>query len=348
MNDHLIKVVVVDDSGLMRLLISDIVNTADDMTVIATAENGQKAVEVVCDLRPDVVLMDLNMDDFDGLYGIENILKQCDVPIIILSSVGNTDLDKVMKGLSLGAFDYLNKPKNRQSAIRTIDKEIHGKIRAAKLSNRVLAHSRRQLQNTNNHTFDLDLAYDVVVIGSSTGGTTAVEKILTKLPGNFPIPVIIAQHMPLKFIPAFAKRLNDLTPLDVRIPELGERMMSSGVVYILSGEHNTVLKKGLGRLIVFDKIDQKFKEFNHPSVDAIMLSVGKIFKERSIGVILTGMGKDGADGMAEIYGSGGMTLAQNEKSSVVYGMPKEVVNRGNAKAILAIDEISGYIVSCLS
>lgn len=337
---------MVDDSGLMRLIISDIVNHAEGMRVIATAENGKDAVAVVIKHQPDVVLMDLNMGEYDGIYATKNILKTFQVPIIILSSIGNTNFNEVLKALNHGAFDYLNKPKDRKSKIRDIDQQIVRKIRIASRSNKKNLQLPQKKKNTYRHTFDTKLKYDIIVIGASTGGPGAIENIISKLPENLPIPVIIAQHMTANFIEPFANRLDSLTPLKVKVAKLTEAL-SSGTIYILGGESNMVLKRSKDK-VIFGITTEQFKEFNCPSINAMMFSVNEVYKERVIGIILTGMGRDGASGLASIHQSGGITIAQNEASSVVYGMPKEAVSKGGAKRVLDINEISGFVVSCLS
>ena len=344
-----IRVVIVEDSGLMRLILSDIVNSEVGMTVVGTASDGKEAVDVVLDTKPDVVLMDMIMDKYDGLYGVRNILKKVRVPIIILSAIGHTNLEPVLEALNLGAFDYINKPIENKAKIRLIDNKIIDKIRlAVKSNNKHFTTTNAQIKlNSNLHTFDNTNKYKVIVIGASTGGPTAVERVISKLPSNLPIPVLIAQHMPANFIPPFVKRINGLTPLDVKVGEKGE-MLKSGTIYIAPGDSNMIIKTMPSGLPVIDFTNMTYTEFNNPSINALMLSVNEVFGKKSIGIILTGMGKDGANGMESIYKSGGYTIAQNKESSVVYGMPKEVAERGVINKAISIYEIGGFIVSCLS
>lgn len=344
-----IGVVIVEDSGLMRLILSDIVNSEPGLNVVGTAQDGKEAVEVVVKTKPDVVLMDMNMGEFDGLYGVRHILEKYKVPIIILSAVGNTDLKTVLDALRLGAFDYLNKPVENKAKLRTIDHQIIKKIKTAALTNN--EHFTTEYatikKNTFNHTFDEHLKYQVLVIGASTGGPTAIQRIITKLPENLPIPVIIAQHMPANFIHAFADRLDVLTPLTVKIGRESEDVLP-GNIYVAPGERNMIVKRSLNNKIVIDFTQLKYAEYNNPSINALMMSVNEVYKEKTIGVVLTGMGRDGANGLAAIYNSGGYTIGQDKASSIVYGMPKEVADREVIHNAVNIHEMAGFIVSCLA
>jgi two-component system chemotaxis response regulator CheB len=342
-----IKVLLADDSGFMRLLVSDILKAVNDIEVVATASNGKEAVEKTILHTPDVVVMDINMGEYDGLYGIEEIMKKRPTPIVILSAVGNTDFPIIQKGLKLGAVDYVNKPAQHNTKIRDVEHELIQKIKMAATANIEAGQTVSEIKtNIYTHTFS-NLNYDVVVIGSSTGGPGALENLIKTLPDNMAVPVIIAQHMPSNFVPAFANRLNELSPLSISMARKGD-MLRPGSILIAPGSRNMVVKKNDSGEAEIDFTSQTFKEFNYPSVDCLMSSVAEVFGPRTIGVILTGMGKDGSQGMKAIKEKGGYTIAQNKETCIVYGMPKEVVDNGNALAVVPINEIGGFIVSCLS
>lgn len=343
------KIVIVEDSGLMRLILSDIVNSEPGFNVVGTALDGKEAVEIVVRTKPDVVLMDMNMGEYDGLYGVKHILEKYQVPIIILSAVGNTNLEPVLEALRLGAFDYLNKPVKNKAKVRDIDHKIIEKIKTAAMANNKHFSSPKTevKKNSYAHTFDDNLNYQVIVIGSSTGGPTALERVITKLPGNLPIPVLIAQHMPANFVPSFANRLDGLTPLNVVVGRENLKL-EPGNIYLAPGDNNMIVKRNMHGETVIGFTKVKYQEFNNPSVNALMLSVDDVYKNKAIGVILTGMGKDGANGLAAIHKSGGYTIGQDKESSVVYGMPREVAERGVIHKALNIHEIAGFIVSCLA
>ena len=344
-----LKVIVADDSGLMRLIISDILNKAKGITVVDTAVDGKDAVNKVLNQDVDVLVLDMNMGTYGGAYAIKNILKKKKIPILILSSLGNSNMDPILKALRFGAVDYLNKPDKNKSKIREISIEIIKKVRSVAKSNInpiPRNHSTIKL-NHGCHTFSATLDYDVIAIGASTGGPTAIERIISQLPENLPVPVIVAQHMPHSFVPSFSKRLNKLTPLDVTMGKKGDLLLP-GKVIIVSGSENSIVRRNDAGQVEIDYVTHKFKAFNHPSINAIMSSVSEVYGERSIAAILTGMGKDGADGLQEVYNSGGYTIGQNKETSVVYGMPREVAQRGVIKQSVSIYEMAGFIVSCLS
>ena len=342
-----VKILLADDSIFMRLFLTNIFHAETDIEVIATASNGKEAVEKTKLHKPDVVVIDMNMGQYDGMYGIEKIMKEVPTPIIILSAVGNTDFPAIEKALKLGAVDYVNKPTNAGMQMKEIMSELVQKIKAAananiKVGNTVL----NTKANSNAHTFS-DLNYDVIVIGSSTGGPGAIEVLIRNLPENMKVPILIAQHMPSNFVPSFAARLNELSPLEICMARKGD-VLKPGYIYIAPGSRNMVVKKNESGQPEIDFSSKVFKEYNYPSVDCLMTSVAEVYENRTIGVILTGMGKDGSLGMKAIKGKGGYTIAQDQGTSVVYGMPKHVVDNGNAKAVVPINEMGGYIVSCLS
>lgn len=343
-----IRVIIADDSGFMQLLIKDILSIDKTIKVIDTAENGKQALEKVKYHQPDVVLMDMLMPKFDGLYGVEMIMQECPVPIVILSTVGNENIGPIMAALNLGAFDYLNKPNGNTAKLRNIDSDIVKKVRlAAKADVSKLISGKAEINHLR-HTFADQRNYDVVVIGSSTGGPNALEKIVSKFPRNLIVPVIIAQHMPANFVNSFARRLNLLVPQDVKVAE--RRMtIEDGKIYVAPGDRNMIVRKNkaTGKIVV-DFVDQVYEEYNNPSVNSLMLSVAEVYGSRAIAVILTGMGRDGTRGIKAIKAEGGYTVAQDKESSVVFGMPKEAIASGCVDRVVAIDEMGEFIISCLS
>lgn len=342
-----IKVLLADDSSLMRLLVADILKSDQELEVVALASNGKDAVEKNIKYQPDVVVMDMNMGDYDGLYGIENIMKSRPTPILILSAVGNSDFPIIEKGLKLGALDYLNKPAQNNTKVKDVGGELIAKIRAISKANLSAKVSVEEVpSNTHSHTFS-NLNYDVVVIGSSTGGPGAIETLIRKLPNNMAVPILIAQHMPSNFVPSFASRLNDLSPLNISMARRGD-VLKPGHILIAPGSRNMIVKRNLQGDTEIDFTSTTFKEFNYPSVDCLMMSVANTYGSRSLGVILTGMGRDGAEGMKQIHDKGGYTIAQSKDTCIVFGMPKEAIEKGSVKSIVPITEIAGFIVSCLS
>lgn len=341
-----IKVLLIEDSGLMRLIISDILRKDKAIEIVDTAENGKDGVEKTLKHNPDVVVTDLIMPHYDGVYAVKHIMKQKPTPIVVLSSLGKAD-PIVFDALKEGAVDFVDKPKEKViSNIREVNHVLIEAVKAAQKAN-VMPLPRPDKAITHVHTFNAQLNYDIIAIGASTGGPGAVEKVIDKLPANLSIPVVIAQHMPERFLESFAKRLDLLTPLKVKLAEKGE-LLSGGTVYIVPGHSNTkVGRDAFSGKITFSSTKREFREFNFPSVDCLFLSVAATYASKAIGVILTGMGKDGTEGIKAIYEAGGYTIAQDEASSVVYGMPKSAIDSGVIKKSVPIYDISSFIIGCL-
>lgn len=349
MSQSKIKVLIADDSSFMRLVLSDMINSDQELSIVSTAENGKEAFEMTVKFKPDVLLLDLLMPDYDGLYAVKCIMKECPTPIIILSGSASQDSALVFEALEAGAYDFLGKPKGTfGSKIRDIEATVISKIKNAASINTSGLSKKNTTANTHSHTFEKNLLYDIVVIGSSTGGTAAIDEILKKLPINFPIPVVIAQHMPREFIDSFAKRLNEMLPLVVKVAEDGETL-KGGTVYLTPGHLNTAIVRNKPTSKATIKFtDEKFAEYNYPSVNCLFSSAAEVYKGKSLAIILSGMGRDGTEGMKDLFGQDAFTIAQDEKSSVVFGMPKSVIEKGLVKQVLSMYEMGGYIVSCLS
>lgn len=341
-----IRVLIADDSVLMKLLIKDIIEADPGIIVVAQAKDGKDAFQLCQQHKPDVVLLDMTMGEYDGIYGVKKIMETCPTPIIILSALGNSDMSPIMEALSLGAVDYLNKPASNHTNIREVGEPLIQKVKEAAQINLNKTIKIDAVVNVNPHSFIDRLNYDVIVIGSSTGGPTAVEKVITNLPGNLTIPVLIAQHMPSNFVPSFAERLNLLTPLSVTMARKDD-VLEKGKILIAPGSRNIIVRRENDKVVI-DYTHKRYKEFNFPSVTGLMLSVAEVYGAKSIGVILTGMGKDGTEGMKAIYEAGGYTVAQSKESCVVYGMPRAAVEEKCVRQIVPLNEIGGFIVSCLS
>lgn len=347
MEEPPIRVVVADDSALMRILITDIIGQEPNIEVVGQANNGQTAFLLTQQLRPDVVLMDLNMGDFDGRYGVRQIMRHCPTPIVILSALGNVDMSPILESLALGAIDYLNKPARNRTHLQEVKQVLLEKIKMA--SQVVLQSTMEQSMATNQHEHSFDeeaLPYDCVVMGASTGGPRALEAILTQLPQNFAVPIVVVQHIPANFSRSFAERLNGLTPLAVQLAPL-EGTPQAGGVYLASGNGNLVVEQR-GKRVSFVQSGQQGLHYNNPSVDVMMESVAKVYGKRAIGVLLTGMGKDGAKGLKAIREAGGYTIAQSAETCIVYGMPRAAKHLNAVEQMVHLPDIPGFLVSCLS
>ena len=284
-----LKILVVDDSAFMRLLISDLLSEDPSIEVIGTAINGLEAEHKVMELSPDVVLLDLNMDEYDGLYAVKAIMREKPTPILILSSVGNTDLQPVFEALKNGAVDYMNKPNRNKSKMREIRNELVQKVKSASRAKpRKTMDAKPEVQPRVAASLRKKSRYNIIAIGASTGGPSAIERVLTVLPEDFSIPIIICQHMPQAFIPPFVQRLNTLTTLDVVAATKGMQP-KPGVIMFCPGHSNLIFSKKNG-IVRVDFTDKVFREYNNPSINAMMKSVAEVYEDKSVGVILTGMG----------------------------------------------------------
>lgn len=337
--------VVVDDSGFMRLVLSDIVNSDPQLKVIRTGKNGLEAVELVEKFKPDVLVLDMMMSEYDGEYAIRNIMKKFPLPIIVVSNINETNGALISDILELGAFDFLSKPVREKKNIRNLQYLLPDRIKNAKVGFKKQRHLKGQV-NVRPHTFTQELNFDAMVVGASTGGPSTVEAFLNQLPANLPIPVIIAQHMPTNFLPSYVTRLSKLRILPVALGKDGTEVLP-GNIYILSGTSNHILVKKGVRIHIRETVE-KFQAFNNPSIDGLFISASNVYKQKLIGIVLTGMGSDGRDGILAVKKNGGKTIAQDEKTSIVYGMPREAYRTGKVDHVLPIDDLGGFVVSCIS
>ena len=343
-----IKLLVVDNSSVMRHMITNIVNERETLGVIGTASNGKDALLKSEALNPDVIVMDLHMGEYDGIYALKEIMKtKTPKPIILLSSSENEHMESELEALNAGAFDCVNKPVNNRIKLREIADELYQKIEAAYQTDISVLVNRVPIgKNVSPHTFTEQLPYDIVLIGASTGGPAAIEKIVSNIPINLSTPIIIAQHMPSNFISSYAKRLERIGHKEVIIAQAG-KIVERGKIYILPGDKNTVLVKKEGQ-VKFSIAVKKYPFYNHPSVDALFTSAVEIYEDKIIASLLTGMGKDGANGLKLIKKRGGLTIAQSQETCVVYGMPKSAVDQDAVNYSLNIEMIAPFIISALS
>jgi two-component system chemotaxis response regulator CheB len=342
-----IRLLIVEDSAFMRIAIERMLKEDARIEVIGSASNGQEAVEKVARLKPDVVTMDIEMPIMDGLHALKEVMQHSPVPVIMVSSLTQKGAQVTLDALDLGATDYIGKPGSNLSVnIFTLKAELLAKVAAAAESKPTVHKTRLPSMQPKRMTTPDDAISQVdrvVVIGSSTGGPPAIRTVLSGLPANLAAPVIIAQHMPQMFTNAFAQRLNSLCNLRVKEAVDGEVIQRS-VVYVCPGDHQTRVRKNEPDRYVFSIVsnDSEKRKFA-PCIDQTFLSVVEHFGRKTLGVILTGMGDNGAKAMSEIRNVGGMTIAQDKGTSVVYGMPRAVAECGAAARILPIQQIAAEI-----
>jgi two-component system chemotaxis response regulator CheB len=341
-----IRTLLIDDSAFMRKVISDIINTDATIELVGVAPGGLQGSEMALELKPDVVITDMVMPEYDGMYVVNSVMENRPVPIILLSSLEKTNT-RIFDALQNGAFEFIDKPTDMTS-FNVRDYRLLALIKeASKTDVSLLKAKQLAKKNNHSHSFGDTLNYEIIVIGASTGGPGAVESILTNLPKNLKIPVIVVQHMPSRFLETFAQRLNEHGPLPVKLARKGEPI-KGGIIYIAPGDANMRIEQNLVTgLAMVNFTEKKYEEFNYPSVDCLFESVAKKYGRQAIGVILTGMGRDGTMGLKKIREAGGFTIAQDEDSSVVYGMPKVAFEQGAARQVVSLKQIPGFIVSCL-
>lgn len=343
-----IDVLVVDDSAYMRKVITNMLQSDEEIFVVDTARDGLDALEKIKQWKPQVVTLDVEMPRMDGLTALQKIMQECPTAVVMLSSLTQEGNATTIKALSLGAVDFVPKPSGAISLdIAKVKEDLIAKIKVAARASLKNVRSVAQLAP---EKLARPLAGapgggipdKLVVIGSSTGGPNALQQVVPRLPGNLPAGVLIIQHMPAGFTNSLAHRLNDISSLAVKEAAEGD-IVQRGHVYIAPGGQHMVLDS---RLTVRLNTNPPVHSVR-PAVDVTMESVVENFKGKLIGVILTGMGYDGAKGMAAIKRIGGKTIAQNEATCVVYGMPRVVVESGKADKVLPITEIAQGIVEML-
>ena len=337
-----IKTLLIEDSGFMRILLSDLLRKDVGIELVGTANNGKDGVEKVKLLRPDVVITDMVMPQFDGLYVVQELMKDLPLPIILLSSLDRAN-PKIFDALKEGAFDFIDKPQNAEATSGYAP--LTRMIREASMTDHLKIRQRTKGRNTALHTFEARLNYDIIAIGASTGGPSAVELIVNNLPKNLTVPVVIVQHMPERFIETFAIRLAESTGKNVGVARNGDSLLNNHI-YLAPGSANLRIDI-TNSSPSFQYVSDHYKEYNFPSIDCLMESVAAIYGRRAIAAVLTGMGKDGAAGLKKIKEAGGFTLAQDEASSVIFGMPKTAFEIGATSHLIPLTEIPNFIISAL-
>ncbi len=342
-----IKVLVVDDSALVRKVISDILESDKEIEVIGTANNGKSAVFKNLTLNPDVITMDIEMPIMNGLEALQEIIKTNPKPVIMMSVLTQYGAEATFKALEYGAVDFIPKPSTVLAmSMDDIAELLISKVRAvAKASLNI--HVRKSEEVPETEKLSVTGVHEnkrkIVGIGTSTGGPSALQRVLQKLPKNFPSPILVVQHMPPGFTRAFAERLDSLCNVSVKEAEDGEKVLN-GCVYIAPGDSHIVVEKKDDIRVI--RLSQAEKVSGHrPSADVLFHSLAKAESSNVIGVIMTGMGRDGASGIKEIHNNGGYTIAQDESTSVVYGMNRVAVEMGAVDAVVKLDAIPEEIIS---
>jgi len=342
MTDKKIKVLIVDDSAIVRKVLTEVLSDTDDIEVVGTAIDPLIAREKIKALNPDVITLDIEMPRMDGITFLEKLMRLRPMPVVMISTLTEKGASVTFKALELGAVDFVAKPKiNVKTELAKYSVEVCDKVRAAAKSKirgaglvvKSDAKPVEAVMRRNNK--------QIIAIGSSTGGTEALKELLVKLPTDSP-PVVITQHIPKSFSGPFAKRLNSMCDLTVHEAETGMEL-EPGHVYVAPGDgHLIVMKKGAGYTCVIN--DGPAVNRHKPSVDVMFRSLVESAKKDVLAVMLTGMGSDGAAGMLELLQVGAKTVAQDEASSVVWGMPGSAVKLSAVQSIVPLNEMAAHLV----
>ena len=335
MSRHRIRVLVVDDSALMRKLIPQMLAADESLEVVGTAMDGTFCLKKIEELKPNVVTLDLEMPGMNGIDALKEIMRKQPVPVIVFSSHSTEGALVTMKALGLGAFDFVPKPKDAAAHMAETARELIGKVKAAaecKLKPRILSGAPLK---TTKVPAPSGTPNKIVAIGVSTGGPQALEYVLSQLPGDFPATITVVQHMPDGFTDMFARRLDEVCPLRVKEAQSGDVLQAGRVLICPGSRHMKVKRLPLGDIVVLS--EEPRVNGHRPSADVLLRSAADEFKANAVGVLMTGMGDDGAEGLGAIKREGGMTIAQSEESCVVYGMPKAAIERGYAVRVVGLD-----------
>jgi two-component system chemotaxis response regulator CheB len=348
-----IRVIIVDDSAFMRKSLSILLESDNDIEIIGTARDGVEGYDLVKKLSPDIVTLDIEMPRMDGLTTLKKIMKDCPTSVLMVSSLTTEGADSTLKALEYGAVDFIPKELSfvnvniiniREDLIRKVkeivkQKSVHDRLR------RLQTLTKRTDTAKPSPVTKLSLPkmlYKAIAIGVSTGGPMSLQKVIPLITKKIDLPIFIVQHMPPKFTKSLAERLNGMSELEVKEAE-NDEVVRNGFVYIAPGGFHMTVRKNIGAQVVIKISEEPSTTLHRPAVDVMINSVVEIYGKNTLGVIMTGMGKDGYEGIKEIKRLGGYCIAQDEESCVVYGMPKAIVDAGFADAIAPLTKISEII-----
>lgn len=342
-----IRVLIVDDNAVIRKIFSSRLEMEDDIKIVGTAPNPYVAREKIVDLKPDVVILDIIMPRMDGLTFLVKLMNHFPLPVIIVSSMTREGGDLALKAMDLGAVDVISKPSENYSTNDMI-LQLADKIRAAANVNLAGLKTKRKkivTQTTLKSKYSLSkMTNKIIAIGSSTGGTEALKDILVKLPPSTP-GIMIVQHMPPNFTASFAQRLNGICQINVKEAEDGDPVLPGHALLAPGNYHMTMRRNGTRYYVNVETGPLVCHQ--RPAVDVLFNSVAAFAGANALGVILTGMGKDGAEGMLKMHDAGAKNIAQDEKSCVVFGMPKEAIAMGGVDKVVPLEDISQVIFEML-
>jgi len=347
-----IRVLIVDDSALIRKILTEIINSQRDMEAIGSAPDPLVAREMIRTLNPDVLTLDVEMPKMDGIDFLEKLMRLRPMPVVMVSTLTERGSEITFRALELGAVDFVAKPKiDIASGMKDYSNEIADKIRAA-MAARIRQHTPAPVAARNSADVVLPAVANrvastekLIIVGASTGGTEAIKDFMVQLPPDCP-GILIAQHMPEAFTKSFAERLDRLCKITVVEARGGERVLP-GHAFLAPGHSHLLLKRS-GANYVTELSQGDLVNRHRPSVDVLFRSAANFAGKNAIGVILTGMGKDGAAGMLEMHQAGAYNFAQDEASCVVFGMPKEAILQGGVDEVVSLQDMAKHVLMKVS
>jgi two-component system, chemotaxis family, protein-glutamate methylesterase/glutaminase len=342
-----IRVLVVDDSALMRKLIPTILARDPSIEVVGTAMDGAFALKKIEEMRPDVVTLDLEMPRMDGIEALRLIMQRAPLPVIVFSTHSKKGAYSTFKALALGAIDFVAKPMDAAAGhLEAIAVELVDKIKVAKRvgSRRISTGLKIDLAPLEKKPVRATLPPNrIIAIGISTGGPNALQFVLSQIPPDFPGSLVVVQHMPEGFTEMFARRLDECCSLDVQEAKSGDLLVAGRVLICPGNRHMMVRRMPRGDMAVLS--DGAPVNGHRPSADVLFHSVAQEFGLTAVGILMTGMGEDGAEGLGAIKAAGGMTIAQSEDTCVVSGMPRAAIVKGYASKVVPLDTLGQFLVT---
>ncbi len=338
------KVLIIDDSAVIRRILTDELSKFEDIEVVGSAIDPYMAREKIAKLKPDVLTLDIEMPRMDGLTFLEKLMKHHPLPVVVVSSLAPENSETALRALSLGAVEIVSKPGSQFSAPDVAGNLIRA-IRTAAKARVFRRESTETKRETTRFTPQLSTTHKIIAIGASTGGTQAIERVLSDFPANSPGTVIV-QHMPAGFTASFAKRLDQICKMQVCEARHGDSIVPGVALIAPGGKHLLVQKNGASYSVVLKS--GPAVHFQKPSVDVMFQSVARNAGKNAVGVILTGMGADGASGLLAMRENGAQTIAQDEQTCVVFGMPGAAVKLGAAEEILPLPKITSRVMTLVS
>ena len=336
-----IRVLVVDDSAFVRKAIERMLGTVDDIEVVGFAADGEEGLAKARELRPDVVTLDVKMPRLGGLETLERLMAEQPVPVLLMSTLTQEGAEITLRGLELGAMDFVDKSSVQPMSMLSLSEELVAKIRA--LGG---ARVRARPRSARKHAGTVAVApAQCVVIAASTGGPSALQTLVAGLPAGFPAAVLVVQHIPRGFTKSLAERIDARSAIPVREAADGDAVEPGRVLTAPAGTHARRARRPGGVEIVLD--EEPRDTLHRPSADVLMASAAEVYGPLVVGVVLTGMGADGTEGLRAIREGGGLTLAESEETCVIYGMPKAAIEAGVVHRAAPLDRLAGEIVAAV-